>query len=869
MLEAAGPASPYPGLRPFNSDEADIFFGRESHTDRLLEILQRERFLAVIGPSGSGKSSLVRAGLLPSLKMGSLGSGSNWRIAIMRPGNQPIRSLTAALLRHDIFGSDVSPDNRVQAATEDAAMVEAELRRGPLGLLHATEDARAAAGAAASDVNLLVVVDQFEEIFTYAEAGDEHADESDLFVSLLLEARADPSSRIHVVLTMRTDFLGNCVRFPALPDAINRAQYLTPRLTRAEMESAIEGPAEVAGGSVERSLVTELINATRQNSDQLPLLQHALSRMWPLAIARDSDARAIGWDDARRVGGLSGALDQHAEDILAQLLSTTGQGTAPLVEGLFAAVTERRAAAGGGQDVRRPQQLSRIAQPCNLGDNWQALVPIVQAYAAPGASLLQHGHELNGESVIDLAHEALMRQWTRLSGWVDAESRRRNEYLRWVERAREHAEERGPLLEGAALLRASEWLNGDEKLGVQRWRPSAAWAARYTPDNVTATFGRTVDFIEKSVAAAGKREEEERAAIAREREAAVERAKAAETAARRAMKTMLLAVGAAVLFLALLGMTAYFALESRRAASNEKRAAERAAAAEAQAQYEQARAEDAVRRLEAQAATASPPASASGGSPDSALPAGSTKPVLSSSGRAVSSSSGRARSSGPATALPEQAFPAPAPAPVPPPAPPPAQQAPVSPSRTITADQLAAIMPNSTAQNRAAFLKPLNDAMAEWGIDTPLRMAHFLGQLSFEGGDLRYLQERWGPTESQKRYEPPNGLGVRLGNTEPGDGQRYLGRGIIQIVGRGNYKKFGDLLKLDLVGHPELAARPEGASRIAAAFWNKTGLNALADQDDIREITRRINGGLLGLESRTLAVQRAKAVLLPAGSAYR
>jgi predicted chitinase len=170
-------------------------------------------------------------------------------------------------------------------------------------------------------------------------------------------------------------------------------------------------------------------------------------------------------------------------------------------------------------------------------------------------------------------------------------------------------------------------------------------------------------------------------------------------------------------------------------------------------------------------------------------------------------------------------------------------------------------MPNSTAESRAAFLKPVNDAMAEFGIDTPRRMAHFLGQLSFEGGDLRYLEERWGPTPAQERYEPPNSLGVSLGNTEPGDGKRYLGRGIIQIVGRANYRRYGDLLKLDLVGNPELAARPDVAARTAAAFWNLRKLNVPADRDDIKTITNGINGGFLGLEARTAAVQRAKAAL--------
>ena len=179
-------------------------------------------------------------------------------------------------------------------------------------------------------------------------------------------------------------------------------------------------------------------------------------------------------------------------------------------------------------------------------------------------------------------------------------------------------------------------------------------------------------------------------------------------------------------------------------------------------------------------------------------------------------------------------------------------------------EELAAIMPSSTPAARAAFLKPLNDAMAEFGIDTPLRRAHFLGQIAFEGGDLRYLQEQWGPTPAQQRYEPPNTLAKSLGNTEPGDGKRYLGRGMIQIVGRRNYRQVGEWLKVNLVDNPELAATPVIAARVAAVYWNKRGLNNLADADNVADITRRINGGLLGLETRTRAVARAKSVLMPA-----
>ena len=523
--------SPYPGLRPFESHEAGIFFGRERHTDRLLEILQRERFLVVIGPSGSGKSSLVRAGLLPCLTMGSLGSGSAWRIALLRPGDQPIRSLARALLQPDVFGRDLVAPARFDDAT-NVALLTAELRRGPLGLLHATAAARERSDAAERSFNLLVLVDQFEELFTYAEASGERADESEAFVNLMLAARAEPTARVYVALTMRTDFLGNCVRFAELPEAINYAQYLTPRLTPAQMTLAIRGPAEVFGGSVEPTLVAELINTTGQNSDQLPLLQHALARMWTRAVERDATAPRIGWDDASAIGGLAGALNQHAEKVLEGLLGKIGTTRAPLVEAMFCAITERRSGAAGGQDVRRPQTMARIAHACGLGDDWQPLAPIVTAYAAPEVCQLQCGRALGADSVIDLSHEALMRQWKRLSGWVADESRRGNDYRRWAERATEHAQGNSDLLEGAALARAVEWRGGDRFEGV--WQPTPQWAERYTlSEDAQAEFAQTIGFIADSAAQAQRRIDEARERSEQERRDAEERAVTAEQAARQ------------------------------------------------------------------------------------------------------------------------------------------------------------------------------------------------------------------------------------------------------------------------------------------------------------------------------------------------
>lgn len=179
----------------------------------------------------------------------------------------------------------------------------------------------------------------------------------------------------------------------------------------------------------------------------------------------------------------------------------------------------------------------------------------------------------------------------------------------------------------------------------------------------------------------------------------------------------------------------------------------------------------------------------------------------------------------------------------------------------LTEAQLRQIMPNLPAAKAALFLPHLNRAMAEYGIDSMLRTAAFVAQLAHESGEFRWMEEIWGPTDAQRRYEPVTDLSKRLGNTEPGDGKRFKGRGPIQLTGRANYQRFGGLLGIDLAGAPEQAAAPEAAFRVAALFWKNRGLNELADAQDFREITRRINGGFNGLSDRQKYFDRAKDAL--------
>jgi putative chitinase len=179
----------------------------------------------------------------------------------------------------------------------------------------------------------------------------------------------------------------------------------------------------------------------------------------------------------------------------------------------------------------------------------------------------------------------------------------------------------------------------------------------------------------------------------------------------------------------------------------------------------------------------------------------------------------------------------------------------------IGADALRRIMPKLSQERCDQYLPHLQQAMEEFDIDTPLREAAFLAQIAHESGELVFMEEIWGPTEAQRRYEPQTDLARMLGNTEVGDGKRFKGRGPIQITGRANYQKYGDLLGIDLVNDPPLGASPKVGFRIAGLYWQKNALNELADSQQFKTITKRINGGFNGLEQRQRFYDVARRVL--------
>jgi hypothetical protein len=481
--------APYPGLRPFRPEESDIYFGREAQTDALLEKLSRSRFLAVVGPSGCGKSSLVRAGMIAALETGFMAeAGVDWRIAEMRPGGNPMPRLADALQR-SFLAAGVSD-------LPSCPLLEAALCRGPLGLAETVQAAGLPAGT-----NLLLLVDQFEEIFRYRQKGD--SDEADAFVALLLASAAERELPLYVVITMRSDFLGDCALFNGLPEAINDCQYLTPRLTREQGGLAITGPARVFGGSVEPDLVNRLLNDFGPDPDQLPLLQHALMRMWDEASRRAATAGSpatIGQQDYDRIGGLAQALSNHADEVMDELAPEQRK----IAEVLFRRLTERGI---GQRDTRAPARLSNVAAVAGVGE--AAVYPVVEAFRRADRSFVTPpvGIELGPDTLLDIGHESLIRQWKTLGEWVDRESRSAALYRRLALEAKLWRQGDAALWRNPNLQRALDWERDEQ--------PAPAWAARY---GTAEEFEQALAFLRESERAWQEEKTREELAARRERE---------------------------------------------------------------------------------------------------------------------------------------------------------------------------------------------------------------------------------------------------------------------------------------------------------------------------------------------------------------
>ena len=467
-----GGENPFPGLRPFSIDDAHLFFGREGQIDDILLKVAKNRFVTVMGYSGSGKSSLMYCGLVPVLYGGLItDSGSQWNVITTRPGSSPLHSLTDSIVEFMVRS------NRIDVGDADIykAIVNSVLRSGSDGLIEISRFLHRNAGE-----NTFFLVDQFEEVFRYRDHAEsaEGLNDAQLYVNLILTATNQSAVPTYVALTMRSDFIGECSVFSGLTQKINSSNYLIPQLTREQKKSVIEGPIVVAGGQISQRLVKRLLNEVGNDHDQLPILQHALMRTWDYWIENHEPGEPVDIRHYNAIGKVNQALAQHANEAYDELITKDKY----IAEILFKNITEKNQ---NNRGMRRPCRLGLVAE---LSESTESeVVRVVDHFRRAGRSFLMPAANvpINNDSMIELSHESLMRIWSRLETWVEEEFESATMYKRLSEAASMYQIGKTGLWRPPDLQLALNW--------QKKQNPTREWGQRYDE-----AFERAVVFLDTS-----------------------------------------------------------------------------------------------------------------------------------------------------------------------------------------------------------------------------------------------------------------------------------------------------------------------------------------------------------------------------------
>ncbi len=423
---------PYRGLEAFQEEHTAFFFGRDALTEWLLDHLRssqgldvENRFLAIVGASGSGKSSLARAGLIPALKHGLLDSSEHWPVVICRPGQDPTESISVALSADASVGQRLPP---IRDLMSDLLKDERSLHITVRKALHSTPKTS----------RLVLLVDQFEEIFTLCQ--DESLRQA--AISNLVYAAGVTRGQTLVVLTMRADFYGKCAKYGSLAAALSDNQILVGLLTEEELHQAIERPALLVGCELESGLAQLLIEDAKDKAGALPLLQYTLSQLW-----NGRKNRVLTVAAYHELGGLKGALEQRANAIFEGL----DDKQKAICKRIFLNLTQT------GEGAENTKRRASVNELLTIGDEPTAVHSVVQALAN-GRLVTTEGKT---EAFIEVAHEALIQGWSRLRMWVNED----REFLLWRQRLRtglveweRTGRDSGAMLRGALLTESERWL---------------------------------------------------------------------------------------------------------------------------------------------------------------------------------------------------------------------------------------------------------------------------------------------------------------------------------------------------------------------------------------------------------------------------
>lgn len=546
---------PYPGLRPFTEEEAIFFKGRDLHVRQIIKQLENNKIVMVTGASGDGKSSLVYAGVIPNARAGFFRAiYNNWIIADFRPERSPLKNLSQVIASHLNFDFPYVYEEMTLGFSSLVKLYKSS----PFFIDNNTEEwqnstPRTQRERKQNAANLLILADQFEEFFTNSEnfSNGIPSEEAYITVNLLLETyrlALEENLPIYIVCTMRSDYISQCVSFKGLPETIGFSQFFVPRLKRNELQQIIEEPALLSGGTVSKRLVEVLINELKEGFDQLPVLQHALNQLWKYAnngenvldlkhlamlaglqhtlVPNEDKAEFSAWlqqlEKHRREyfnePTIGNVLNAHANllyhEAFNNFLNTVNwaekniseEDAHLIIKISFLCLTK----IDEGRGVRNRMTINEIAQILNKPHiSPEIICGVLNIFRLPNNSFIRPFIDVNdietqylsGNTVLDITHEALIRNWQLLGKWEDEEYDHlanfkdfKIQLLRWVD----SGFSKHYLLTLGNLTHYETWF--------AETKPNKYWIARYDTEfepeyrieKAEETFQNTVKFLEAS-----------------------------------------------------------------------------------------------------------------------------------------------------------------------------------------------------------------------------------------------------------------------------------------------------------------------------------------------------------------------------------
>ncbi len=445
--------NPFPGLRPYLSEESDWFYGRDVEMEEIYTKLLSNRFITLIGSSGCGKTSLINCGVIPLVRHHHIDGESQWRIISFRPGNDPMGNLAISISEELSASGNMKTERKT---------VETELFDNPDGI-----GAVLRRFISNPEEKVLLVIDQFEELFRLASRGKKEIVAASVakFVSLMVEVINQPDENIFSIISLRSDFIGDSSRYHGLTQLINSSNYLVPELSPENCRRAIEGPIITAGAKVDPQLVASVLFDLGARPEQLPVLQHVMMKTWEQWKKMDEPGRPVGITDYEAVGKLAGAMSDHANTIY-EGLNPRGK---KICEVMFKAITEKSSDSRG---LRNPVTFHTIKYIA--GCPAEDLTEVLDKFRDLSCCFITPPSvSLTDDAVIDLSQEILVRLWERLKKWIDEESASASMYLRLSEASAMYQQGKTGLWKPPELQMAITWR--------EQRKPTLAWAERYNP----------------------------------------------------------------------------------------------------------------------------------------------------------------------------------------------------------------------------------------------------------------------------------------------------------------------------------------------------------------------------------------------------